>query len=639
MIQPKHPIRSFFVQAFFAAIASLWLIFPCGRAQSGEGSTPPTRRVLLIFGEARELPGNELLEQSVKAAMRQNNNPIEFYTESLDASRFPAARHYQIFRDYIQNKYAGQKPDLVMVFMGRDFNVARDLVTASLTNIPAVFVVVNDLDLPELPAALPFTAVFQRFDVLGTLRFMFRLQPEIRRVVVVGGSSAADRALLGRIDQMARSVKSVTFDYWTNRPIAEIHEAAGQLPPDTVILLASVQRDSNGESTHTAQVARFLAPAADVPVYVLSDGLIGTGAVGGNVVDIEDLGYRAGHLATLALAGKPAGQMPIETLSNGVPMVDWRALQRWHINSSRLPAHCEVRFRPRSRWADHWRLILFVGLGFLVQAVTIAALLVQRRRQHQAEAEILRQRAELAHVSRISMMGQLASALTHELNQPLGAILRNAEAAEVYLQAEHPDLEELRAILTDIRRDDKRAGNVIDRMRSLFKRQQLTSGAIDLRDLAEDTVAMARPDAEARHVKLKLEIAPHLKPAQGDRVQVQQVLLNLVLNGMDAMNTTPKTLRSLAIRVQETTNGNLQVSVSDRGSGIGPDNAMHVFEPFFTTKSNGMGMGLAISKTIMEAHGGEIWMTSCGMAGTTFNFLLPPAGFDRIKPGDLPADA
>jgi len=319
--------------------------------------------------------------------------------------------------------------------------------------------------------------------------------------------------------------------------------------------------------------------------------------------------------------------------------VDWRALQRWHIRAGRLPAHCEVLYQPSSLWADHWPLILFVGAGLLAQAITIAALLVQRRRQQQAEAEILRQRAELAHVSRVSMMGQLASALTHELNQPLGAILRNAEAAELYLQAPQPNLKEVRAILTDIRRDDKRAGNVIDRMRSLFKRQRLTSGTLDLRDLVEGTVAMARPDAVARHVKLKVEIPPHLPPAQGDRVHVQQVLLNLILNGMDAMSTVPKSGRALVVKVRETKNGNLEVAVTDHGTGIAPDNAGQIFEPFFTTKSDGMGMGLAISKTIMEAHGGEIWMYSSAMDGTTFTFLLPPAGLHKVKAGDLPAAA
>jgi two-component system sensor kinase FixL len=353
-------------------------------------------------------------------------------------------------------------------------------------------------------------------------------------------------------------------------------------------------------------------------------------------VDFEDLGTSAGELASRAMAGTPVEQIPVEVKSNGVPMVDWRQLQRWHLRASRLPAHTVVLYESQSVWASHWRIVVLAAVAFLTQAITIAALLVQRRRQLRAEAEILRQRTELAHVARVSMMGQLATALTHELNQPLGAILRNAEAAEIFLQDPQPNLNEVRAILTDIRRDDKRAGNVIDRMRSLFKRQKLTSSTLDLQDLVDDTLAMARPDAAARQVKLKVEIPPNLPPAQGDRVHVQQVLLNLILNGMDAMDPIPKARRLLVVGVVKTTHGNLQVTVTDCGTGITPENADHVFDPFFTTKSNGMGMGLAISRTIIEAHGGELWMKSSG-EGTTFTFVLPPAGMDKVKAGDLPA--
>jgi signal transduction histidine kinase len=620
------------------AVGWLFVAVAQSRAQSAAPTGPTPKRVLLIFSESRDLPGNVMMEQSIRAEMlKGDTNWIEFYTESMDAGRFQNARYYRLFSDYIKNKYAGQNLDLVMMFMARDFLLAEELPTALVSNVPSVFVVVNDLDAPRLPEGHPFTGIFQRFDIQGTFRFIFHLQPETRRVVVIGGASPADRAVLARIEDAARSVGGVDFEFWTNRPIAESYQAAKDLPDGTVILLGSVQRDVTAQPLYTSEVVRLLAPSASVPVYVLGAGLIGNGALGGNVVNFEDLGAGAGDLALQALSGTPISQIPVEVKSNGVPMVDWRALQRWHIRTSRLPAHCVVRYQPQSLWESQWKLILFFGLGFLAQAITIAALLVQRQRQHRAEAEILKQRTELAHVARVSMMGQLASALTHELNQPLGAILRNAEAAEIHLQNGQPDLKEVRAILTDIRRDDKRAGNVIDRMRSLFKRQKLTSGTLDLEDLVEDTLAMARPDAVARQVKLKVEIPPHLPPAQGDRVHVQQVLLNLILNGMDAMSTTPKSRRLLTVRLDKTKNGNLEVTVSDCGTGVEPDVAVHIFEPFFTTKSKGMGMGLAISRTIIEAHGGEIWMNSNAMEGTTFTFLLPPAGAAKMNPGDLPA--
>ncbi len=621
------------------AVGWLCLLAPAGRAQSaGDTGGPRPQRVLLVFSESRDLPGNVLMEQSVRAEMLSHGtNHIEFFTESMDAAHFPSPVYYRLFGDYIRDKYAGQRLDLVMLFMARNYRLASELSTVPDPSVPRVYVVVNDLDLPEPSPARPFTGIFQRFDVSATIKFIFQLQPDTRRVVVIGGTSPADQAVLQRIEAIARPVAGVDFEYWTNRPMADVYQAAQALPADTVILLAGVQQDADGQPLYTSQVVRTLAPAANVPVYVLGAGSIGSGALGGQVVDFEELGTDAGALASRVLAGTPVSRIPIAVQSNGVPMVDWRALQRWHINHGRLPANCVVRYQPHSLWADHWRLILFIATGFLVQAITIAALLVQRRRQQRAEAEILRQRAELAHVSRVSMMGQLASALTHELNQPLGAILRNAEAAEVYLQSDQPNLAEVRAILTDIRRDDKRAGNVIDGMRSLFKRQQVTRDTLDLADLVADTIAMARPDAAARHVKLKVELPPHLPPTRGDRVHIQQVLLNLILNGMDAMNTLPHAQRSLVVALAETRNGNLRVSVTDGGTGVAPDHAGRVFEPFFSTKSNGMGMGLAISKTIIEAHGGDIWMTSSGTQGTTFTFILPPAGSDKVRPGDLPA--
>lgn len=605
---------------------------------TSRGENTSAKRVLLIFSEARDLPGNVMMEQSVRAEVLKNaTNQVDFYTESLDAVHFPTPKYYRLFRNYIANKYAGRNLDLVLLFMSRDFTLARELPPVLPTNLPALFVVVNQLEIPDLQVTSPCTSVIQRFDVAGTVKFIFQLQPETRHVVVIGGSTVADRALLTQIQETAATVEGVTFEFWNNRPVAEMYEAARRLPADTVILVGTLQRDVTGEPYYTSQVLRTLAPVASVPIYVLGNGLIGTGALGGNVINFEDLGADAGKLASRILAGTPPNQIPVEIKSNGVPMVDWRAMERWQIKPSRLPANCIAQYRPRSLWEDHWRLFLLIAICLFGQAITIAALLVQRKHQQHAEAEIMRQRTELTHVARVSMMGQLASALTHELNQPLGAILRNAEAAEEYLQADNPNLKEVRAILTDIRRDDKRAGNVIDRMRSLFKRQKLTVGTLDLRDLVEDTMAMIRADANARQIKLKVEIQPHLPSAQGDRVHVQQILLNLIFNGMDAMKTAPQSRKSLAVKVSHTRHGNLQVKVRDHGTGVSAEDAPRIFEPFFSTKSNGMGMGLAISKTIIEALGGEIWMESKAAEGTSFTFILPPAGFERVKPGDLPS--
>jgi PAS domain S-box-containing protein len=242
----------------------------------------------------------------------------------------------------------------------------------------------------------------------------------------------------------------------------------------------------------------------------------------------------------------------------------------------------------------------------------------------QAELEVLRQRGELAHVARVSMISQLASGLAHELSQPLGAILRNAEAAELFLQEPSPDLDELRAILADIRKDDHRAGGVIDRMRAMMKRREFEHRCLDLGVLVDEVVTLVRPDAERRRVRLAPETDAVLPPVQGDQVQLQQVLLNLLLNAMDALDGNPSAVRIVTVRARSAGSA-VEVAVSDNGRGIPADSLPRMFEPFFTTKPQGLGMGLAICRTIIKAHGGRVWVENNAGGGATFTFSLPVA--------------
>ena len=248
----------------------------------------------------------------------------------------------------------------------------------------------------------------------------------------------------------------------------------------------------------------------------------------------------------------------------------------------------------------------------------------------EAEQEIAKQRNELAHISRVSAMSQLASSLAHELSQPLGAIMRNAEAGEMFLQSPSPDLDEVRAILVDIRRDDQRAGTVIDRMRSLLKRREIEKNLLDLNLLAGEVITLMSPEAVARKVRLALKPVSSLPPVRGDRVHLQQVLLNLLLNAMDAMNDSSTDSRQITVSVQAA-GKQIEVAVSDTGHGIQADELAHVFEPFFSTKPNGLGMGLAISRSIIETHRGSIRANNNEAGGATFTITLPVAEGDDAK--------
>ncbi len=578
----------------------------------------------MLFSEGTDLPGTIVVEEVVRDELQKNGtNAVEVFAEHMDARHFPDAAHVQLFRDYLGKKYAGQKLDLIVPITGRDFYLVNGLPAAVFPNVPVAFAAVNELDIPAELERPGVRGIVERFDVQGTVDMMLRLEPDTRRIVVIGGVSEFDRRVLERVELVAKSMESVTFDFWTNRPLSDYKETVKTLGNDASILLSTVRRDAGGQSFMMSQAAAILAPPASVSVYVLAGAAIGTGAVGGAVADPKALGKSVGQLALQALEGAPMNGPAIQVRTNGTPVVDWRTLKRWRINARYLPAGCELRYKPVSLWEEHYPLIL-VALGvFLAQALTIAGLLAQRTRRRSAEAEVATQRAELAHVSRVSTVGQLASALAHELNQPLGAILRNAEAAELFLQQPQPNLEELRAIVADIRQDDQRAGAVIERMRALLKRRNLELKLLNLCDVLKETIAVVAPDAQARQVNLSLDTPPHPLLVRGDRVQIQQVVLNLILNGMDAMNGSPGAERLVVVEARAASPEWVEVDVKDSGTGLPPEGPSRIFNPFFTTKANGMGMGLAISRTIIEAHGGKIQAANNADKGCTVRFTLP----------------
>jgi len=275
-----------------------------------------------------------------------------------------------------------------------------------------------------------------------------------------------------------------------------------------------------------------------------------------------------------------------------------------------------------TRWIASQDRIEFDATG---QPVMIrgAARDVTARKQAEQETQLLRQ--QIAHAGRVSMMGQLASGLAHEINQPLASILRNAEAAELFLQHPSPDLDEIRAILSDIRSDDERAGHVIDRMRGLLKPQTLATGRLDVGALAGDVAALVRIDVATRQVKLQVDVPAELPHVRGDRVQIQQVLLNLILNGMDALQETRPADRRVNVTARCNDAQLVELAVCDAGHGIPADKLARIFDPFFTTKPDGMGIGLAVSRTIVEAHGGRLWAESKAGGGAVFRFTLPVA--------------
>jgi signal transduction histidine kinase len=303
-----------------------------------------------------------------------------------------------------------------------------------------------------------------------------------------------------------------------------------------------------------------------------------------------------------------------------------RAEDAWR-QAAASGAEADVQFRARLPGGD---VRLFAARGRAetdVHGTAVSAQGVLRDVTEQVRAleENAELRRELAHAGRVSVLGTLSSSLVHELGQPLGAILLNAETAELLLQNQSPDLDEVRHILADIRRDDRRATDVIDRLRKLLRRGQMEFAPVSPEALTQDVEALLRLDATAREVRLECTCEPGLPPIRGDRVHLVQVLINMVVNGMDAVANQPATRRRVAVRACADPQGGVELTVEDTGSGIAPDLLSKVFDPFFTTKPNGMGIGLSVSRTIVDAHHGRLWATNSSSGGAIFHLVLPAA--------------
>ena len=289
------------------------------------------------------------------------------------------------------------------------------------------------------------------------------------------------------------------------------------------------------------------------------------------------------------------------------------------------PAFREIQFRIQHkngeiRWIDHSCRMVIGGRGETL-GIRASNRDVTERKKQDLETERLRE--ELGRFSRITVAGQLAAAIAHELNQPLGAVLCNAKAATNWLRPEQLDLAEAREALEDIQSDCRRAGGVIQRLRSLFQRGQINTSKLQFNDIIRETLELVHSEFLFRGISVQLKLEPDLALIEGCQVELQQVILNLVINAAEAITASYSSRRSLMIQTTRDGEDMIHASISDSGPGITQDKLARIFEPFFTTKTSGMGMGLAISYSIIEEHRGKLWAANNPDGGAIFHLTLP----------------
>jgi signal transduction histidine kinase len=625
-----------YVRKAFLHIALAALCVGTGAASATAQKTR-ARRVVVLYDERADLPGLAVLDaQLTQTLTREAGRPIELYREVIDRSRFPAARYPVFLSDFLRAKYAGKQIDVVVAVMGPALDFMLDQGRTIFPGAAIVFCGIDRRELEHRTLSPNVTGVLVKREFAPTFDLALRLHPGTRRVIFVAGSSPFDTRLndAAKTELESRS-GSVHVDFFIGWRMHELTDTLSRLAPHTVVLYSTMFADRDGTPYVTHDAAQRIASAANAPVYVFLDQYVGRGPVGGHVYSLRVHGEQAARLALRIVRGAhPSELAPIEPTASS-DQFDVRQLRRWNIPESRLPRGSTVLFADPAPWKRYRVAIAATVAVLLLQLALIFLLLAERRTRRAAElalrdtevrAERLaaEQRLELAHLGRVALVGELSGAIAHELNQPLAAILANARAAQRLLERDGGAVPEIREILEDIAADDRRAGAVIHRVRHLVKRDVVDSQVLFINDVIEEVMRLTCSDLLQRGVAARSNLAIESPAVCADRVQLLQVVLNLVMNACDAMADTPLRARLLEIRTGACDRF-ARIEVRDQGCGVPPGSFESIFEPFETTKKEGLGLGLAICRSIIAEHGGDLRASNNPHRGATFVVTLPLA--------------
>ena len=526
-----------------------------------------------------------------------------------------------IFADYIRALYRKKPPDLIIAVGAPAALFVQRRRGHLFPNVPMLLTAVDERFLQQSPIADAAVAV--RIEIPPLFDNILRLLPETKTVIVTLGASPVERRWRTEMEKSLEAFKSrVDVIFCTDMSFEELLRLAKAPPSNAVILWTPLRVDVAGVTLEGDLPLKRLYAATNAPIFSYDDVFFNGEIVGGPMLPTADVVREATTAAIRLLSGENASDIKVSPIGYAAPKYDWRQLQRWKIDTKLLPPESTVLFRQQTGLERYrWQIVLF-GAVVLLQTSLITGLLYERRLRNTAEMEAQRRLSELAHVNRQATAGELSTSITHELNQPLGAIRANVDTAELILNAQSPDLTEIRHIIADIRRDDERASAIIGHLRSLLKKSPLEFKRLDLGVIVREVIEIL--DTMARSKKIAILYAPPAAAVwiQGDAIQLQQVLVNLIVNSIDAISDNECVKREVAIGVAAADRF-AEVTVSDSGPGISIDKLQRIFDPFFTTKQHGMGMGLSIVQTIVRAHNGQVSVDHQRTGGAVFRVRLP----------------
>ena len=595
----------------------IFFVLTCFASQVALAAEP--KRVLLIYnsiGYTESIAGN------IRTELEQRSSELlEIYLASFAVARAANERVTSRYADYLGAVFPGQRLDLAVTVgspamsffqqYGRQFfPSARQLAIVDESRVP------SNLQENE-------TAITSVFDLVRAAQNILRLLPETTNVSVVIGTAPLEQYWLARARLAFQPYADRVSVSWLNDfSFDDILKQVAALPPRSAILFVTLLSDAAGAAYPDHVVLSKLHAVANAPIFTADDSGFGLGTVGGPWPSTQDMTRYYASVALRILGGEALGGLKLPGLVTGPPKFDWREMQRWAISERQLPPGSTIYFRDPTAWDQFRAQILAIGAAVLAQGALISWLLYERRRRHVAEATTRQTMSDLSRVNLMATAGELSASIAHEVNQPLAGIVSNANAGIRWLAAATPDLGRADAALRQIVAAGHHASEVIASVRALFTKGVAGKRVkLNINQLIQNAILLERRDIERHHVLLTLDLDESLPDLIGDRVQLLQVILNLIRNAIEAMS--PDRAQTLRIKSELDESGDILVSVEDSGTGIDQQNIGHVFDPLFTTKPQGLGIGLSICRSIIESHDGRLWVTSTVGQGSTFFIKLP----------------
>lgn len=614
-------LRSLFLGpvCFVALTTSLTGLITPGAAAAQEVDSSPSF-MLFYSGNATQTANVDITRGALEALAEHTAGALRIFTEHRDLHRFPGEPAATLFRDKITTLYDGEDFDAILVFGGELLSEVVAFRDSLWPGVPVVAGGVSVEALSNLDLPSNVRAVASRLDLAGTVQLARLLQPRATGITVFSGSAAFDKSWEETARATTAGITDIPVEFVSGLTLDDFRGRASALDPDTILLILTVFVDAAGRKFTPADVAKQIASVSAAPSYGVYETFLGEGVVGGRIETFETIGRKMAELVVSADFW-PDDAPAIVTVEPQI-VVDGTQMDRFNLDPSVLTETALVLNREISIWERYRFEIIAIAAILLLQTATIIGLLVQGRYLRRAEREIALRKSELARASRRGHLGELTGAIAHELNQPLTAILADAEAGMDLADTDPVDIKEIRAILGDIADADRRASQIIAGLRRLVGREQPSLADLDLNDIVERTLLLTKSEVLIQDVALAVNLYPGALPIRGNLTQLKQVLLNLLMNAVEAMAGYGQGPRAISISTRMRDDGWRMLTVADTGPGLGGP-AEDMFKPFATDKAAGLGLGLSVSRSIMEAHGGTIGFDETVATGTCAVVCLP----------------